>query len=863
MNLTFNTYYEQLIYETGVLKRVSQETAFTEYLVSVENRAAQNPALSASLRKELIQNTMIYQSRMIAAGRMQGCNYMELVYPGMGVPVVAEAMTAPQPAQVPVTPQPAPQPAFTQPQPAPVPQPVQQPVNVQPQPAFVQQQAQPATVPQPATSPQPAVASQPIPQPVPQPVPVTQPQAAPVREKKPGAEYAVGGIVLSVLGTALILTGFVMLAVNFFDNFWQGMSLYLVCGALMLVSELLIRRLVKKLSYVFSGLGIAGFFVVTLINYFVLGLYNFWVTVILLFVFSCLTGVFGYFKKAFLFTVIGYCSVFLGISLIGNTFGDVEYLSLICIMLFQTALWLAMPIEKKYGKAFSIIQIVGNLVLMITACSNNTTGFIFSSYRMNGLWLSIFVSISFIMLLTILFVTGLRFCRYSETGTEEKIRPVAQIVLVAIGTAIYSVFKLVTVQEIYSDLHANIELFVSTLCFVLVGAAFVFFLMRKKIELWQPVIFYVLLMSFFTVLGIKERSVAAAGLTVVLAGSICAARFLKKTSLNVCDLVMKILFSIVAIDIAYNYAYEPGHYIVIAALVAAIAAGSGFLCPSEIILTATLIFAVCQLSSYKLWLILISGVIMLTVFVFHNVKWLRPKVILVYDILAMIAMVFVLGFLNHPFYKNDMITALLVFCFGLATLIQYLQKSYGMFFAGKMMPIAVYLTYFVFILRIKEGFVTSAILMAVALICVALGFLMNQKSVRIYGLVLSLFVCLKLVIFDFASAASLVKTIMYFVVGILALVIAGVYIVSEMMLSRKNQQLLQEQAAAAQNPIVQNPTVQNPTLQNPTVQNPTVQNPTVQNPIVQNPTVQNPAVQNPSVQNAPAQNAVYQDQNNL
>ena len=851
MNLTFNTYYEQLIYETGVLKRISEEGAFTEYLVSVENRATQSPAISATLRKELIQNTMIYQSRMIAAGRMQGCNYIDLVYPGMGVPVVVEAMTAPQPVPQPVpqptpAPQPAPQPVFAQ-------QPVQQPVNVQPQPAqpvFVQQQAQPATAPQPAVASQPI--HQPVPQQQPQPVPVPQPQPAPVKEKKPGAEYAVGGIVLSVLGTALILTGFVMLAVNFFDNFWQGMSLYLVCGALMLVSELLIRRLVKKLSYVFSGLAIAGFFVVTLINYFVLGLYNFWVTVILLFVLSCLTGVFGYFKKAFLFTVIGYCSVFLGISLIGNTYGDVEYLSLICIMLFQTMLWLAMPIEKKYGKAFSIIQIVGNIVLMVTACSNNTNGSIFSSYRMNGLWLSIFVSVSFIMLLTILFVTGLRFCRYSETGTGEKVRPVAQIVLVAVGTAFYSVFKLVTVQEIYSDLHANIELFRSTLCFVLVGAAFVFFLMRKKIELWQPIIFYVLIMSFFTVLGIKERSVASAGLSVVLAGSICAARFLKKPSLKVCDLVMKVLYSIVAIDIAYNYAYEPGHYIVIAALVLAIAAGSGFLCPSEIIFTATLIFAVCQLSSYKLWLILISGIIMLTVFVFHNVKWLRPKVILVYDILAMITMVFVLGFLNHPFYKNDMITALLVFCFGLATLIQYLQKSYGMFFAGKMMPIAVYLTYFVFILRIKEGFVTSAILMAVALICVALGFLMNQKSVRIYGLVLSLFVCLKLVIFDFASAASLVKTIMYFVVGILALVIAGVYIVSEMMLSRKNQQLLQEQAAAAQSAVMQNVTMQTVAIQNTAMQNAAVQNTVMQNAAVQNMPMQNEAVQN----------TVYQDQNN-
>ena len=58
----------------------------------------------------------------------------------------------------------------------------------------------------------------------------------------------------------------------------------------------------------------------------------------------------------------------------------------------------------------------------------------------------------------------------------------AQIVLVAVGTAFYSVFKLVTVQEIYSDLHANIELFISTLCFVLVGAAFVLLVDNVEVE---------------------------------------------------------------------------------------------------------------------------------------------------------------------------------------------------------------------------------------------------------------------------------------------------------------------------------------------------------------------------------------------
>jgi hypothetical protein len=53
MNMTFNTYYEQLVYEVNVLKRYSAESEFTAYLDTVLGRAATAPSLSGELRKEL------------------------------------------------------------------------------------------------------------------------------------------------------------------------------------------------------------------------------------------------------------------------------------------------------------------------------------------------------------------------------------------------------------------------------------------------------------------------------------------------------------------------------------------------------------------------------------------------------------------------------------------------------------------------------------------------------------------------------------------------------------------------------------------------------------------------------------------
>ena len=75
--------------------------------------------------------------------------------------------------------------------------------------------------------------------------------------------------------------------------------------------------------------------------------------------------------------------------------------------------------------------------------------------------------------------------------------------------------------------------------------------------------------------------------------------------------------------------------------------------------------------------------------------------------------------------------------------------------------------------------INSIVLMVLALGCVGVGFVLSKKSVRVYGLILSLCVCVKLVVYDFIGANSLQKTVLFFVVGVLALIIAGIYMVLE------------------------------------------------------------------------------------
>ena len=773
MNMTFGSMHEQLNYEVNSLKRICREAEFATYLDSVVSRAYAAPNLSADLRTELIRNYMVYAERAGARGEVLAPTFIEQIYPGMGAPVIApqNAATqnvAPQMQQVPVQPQNV----TSQMQQAPV-----QPQNAAPQnvaPQMQQVPVQPQNMAPQNVAPQ----MQQVPvQPQNMAPQYTVPQPVKKPEKKPGAEYAVGGIVLSVLGTVLILTGFIMLAVNFFDSFLQGMSLYLVCAVLITVSELVIRRFIKKLSYVFSSLGIAGFFVVTLVNYFALHLYNFWVAMALLAVFSVLTAVFAHFKKSFLFALIGYISIFTGFSLLGSIESNAQLYTLCGIMMAETVLWTLFPI-KENGKAFSVILLVGNIAILFgTVAWDVYTVNNYIAKEELGLARSIFTEINFVVLLFTAFLIA---ARYIKQFTDERgvlHRPQLAVVLppFIVSSVLHLFINLLNMESIDYNLSRNLSVTFGTLAVIVVAGALAFFLKRKGNVLWEAISISAAFVCFGWIADLTDNTIKAVGLFVPMLAVSLLARFTKRLSFKISDIVMKVIFAAMSMYISSMCSKElkGGLFISIVALV---------------IITGALIFSVCQISTYKLYLILISGILMLAVFAFHNVKWLKDKHILVFDIFALTATVVVLLFINHPFYSHDMITILLVFCFGLGILVQYLQKSYGMFFAGNMMPVALYLSYFVFMLRISEGYVTSAILMGVALVCVALGFLMKQRAVRIYGLVLAMFVCIKLVFFDFAGAASLLKTIMYFIVGIIALTIAGVYIVMEMILQKKSQE---------------------------------------------------------------------------
>lgn len=89
------------------------------------------------------------------------------------------------------------------------------------------------------------------------------------------------------------------------------------------------------------------------------------------------------------------------------------------------------------------------------------------------------------------------------------------------------------------------------------------------------------------------------------------------------------------------------------------------------------------------------------------------------------------------------------------------------------------LTYMIFVYRIQLPVVVSIALMVVAVGAILAGFIRNEVALRIYGLALSLFVCAKVVVYDYWDLELLPKSILLLVVGLIAIGISIIYAVLE------------------------------------------------------------------------------------
>lgn len=98
-----------------------------------------------------------------------------------------------------------------------------------------------------------------------------------------------------------------------------------------------------------------------------------------------------------------------------------------------------------------------------------------------------------------------------------------------------------------------------------------------------------------------------------------------------------------------------------------------------------------------------------------------------------------------------------------------------------------------------EPFLCSILICALAAVTIGSGFYIKDKSVRIYGLVMMIFVALKLAIYDFYASPAGLKVVVFLVVGVFILGISFLYIYLE-----KKLDTMQKERESLGNSDVQN-----------------------------------------------------------
>jgi len=497
---------------------------------------------------------------------------------------------------------------------------------------------------------------------------------------------------------------------------------------------------------------------------------------------SVAIGVFSYFRNNFLFALIGYFASFLSIALVPSASSEAEVYMIYGIMLGANILWTVFPM-KKYGMVFGIIQVFANMFLIFWFLPMKME---YDSSESEWLRCTILLAISFVAFMTTIAINGIRY--YSNKSDENlEVRnglSVTYKVSIICTSVAYVIMMLISMFGNAIDMR-TVSALISTCSVVITTAIVAYLLYVNESDIWKVVVCIGAFIGV-TCAGIYQGKWGLMIICFVIMIAVSVLTYIEDSnSLKIADLLLKIyMFALMFYQIIVGDE-EPYtmRYVCIAGALIAIGLSVGYKLPVQILMTTLLAMDVCYLVEQQYVPIVIAGILCVAVAIFYNIKWFRSEKMIAFDIVAIVTLVVTEFLMYFPLFRENMLTVVLVLLFGLGILVQLYMRRYDTIISEHILPIALFITFFVPVFRL-ENVVASGILMGIALFCVTIGFILKQKAIRIYGLVLAMLVCVKVGFYDFFNSDPLIKTVMFFVVGVTALVIAGVYIVIEKKISK-------------------------------------------------------------------------------
>lgn len=573
--------------------------------------------------------------------------------------------------------------------------------------------------------------------------------------KKTDMEFGIGAVVLSIVGALFIIAALVIFGLNFMDNLQQGIFFYVLAGVVIAFSELVLRKHLERFAQAVTGIGVCVLYTATILNYLYLHTMNSVAALFATVAVSVFALLLSRKRESASLRMIGILGCYISLMPLDKFASQTEFIIPCVILLIVNAIYLLLPVSKN-DRAVRNVHATANMVA--------------SGYLMIMAWISdISAAWVFAFLVAILLI---HYLIYYGTKMEGSLQ-----YFYVIGHVLFHSFLAFAVWD---------EKFyiVATLVLALVNGVGIFLYRDKAIRWTSLHCFAVYFVLVCDSVSIKDALVGVAVVYVLYQ----VLSHIWNEELRMSDFIVSIFTALVFL---FNMQSDTNmQYVLLAVLVLSIVGIRYDKAFREILVMSVLwAFGLFGFDQIEIALPLSLVFLLVCVALFTRVELYQSSKVKtlvtfawVYNGLSLLTSITQLGAPNRISMTIVLLaeSALLMLLFSQVSgtdeenVVKYRTHALTIFF-----------TYMVFAFGIELPIAVSILLMIIAVASVAVGFWLKIKSVRIYGLCMSLFVCGKLLLVDFADAQSADRVISFLVVGVIALAISYIYMRIERSLAEK------------------------------------------------------------------------------
>lgn len=590
-------------------------------------------------------------------------------------------------------------------------------------------------------------------------------EAAKSELKTKSVEFKIGIHVFSLIGALFILAAFVTFGFYFLKGAFQGICIYVAAFALVLFSELFLRRKMQKFAGVITGIGIGCLYAANIVNYLVLHFVNGIIAVLLTLLIAAATIWLSRKRDSVVIRLIGLIGCYVCLYPIHGFETELSFFVLTIILFIVNVAGVLFPNQSR---AAAILAVHAALNVIFTGALLIIAGL----DHVQATYLAALLLSSFIFMEIMAFVNRKR----------EKDNEIFTITCIGSGFLLFMMFLLETVTG---------EQFVGLIMAAVTAAvSMLFFLLWEKEDerKWAQVYFAAglfLLIGAFSDHPIEQTITVGVIFLIARIGN-------RQKQLTALEAIAAVAVGLTGIGLSGSvYAY------ILAALLVLLSFRINKLHVfHEIVTTASVLmiwFLKCEwhrLYNWGMdgkWFYPVAVLLLMLLFLlFHHLPGLRDKKQEVYNI---VSLCFIGIFCLLPLFEGHLWTRIAIMAAGTLAAFLLLRKRYGLYWKGNTLLWAGFFSLYSITGNFGSPVVSSILIMAAAFFLVGIGFRHKEKMERITGLVLAALVCLKLVLYDFREAELLYRMIVFLIVGVMALGISFLYMFLEKKMAQKKAEV--------------------------------------------------------------------------